>query len=147
MSFAFLLDTNVVSEPTRQRPEARVQVRLRAQPNQDLPISVITAGELRTGIELLHPGQRRSSLEQWFTSQLAGSSASRILPITGRSADLWECFAAKRQQAGSPLDMADGLIAATALEHNLVLVTGNTRHFVDMGVQLLNPWDLETRIV
>ena len=103
----------------------------------------MTAGELRRGIELLNPGQRRSSLELWLRSQLPGSFRSRIIPVTGSIADLWGILAAKRQQSGSPLDVADGLIAATALELDLTLVTRNTKHFADLGIQLLNPWNID----
>ena len=147
MSSGFLLDTNVVSEPTRPRPEPRVERWLRSQANGDLHISAITAGELRKGVELLDLGERRASLEDWLTFQLPGRFSSRILPITGMIADRWGLLTARRQLLGSPLDMADGLIAATALQHDLVLVTRNTRHFASLDLPLFNPWDLELRVV
>ncbi len=67
----------------------------------------------------------------------------RILPVTHTVADRWGMLTAARQLDGNPLGMADGLIAATTMEHELTLVTRNTKHFAGLGVLLLNPWDLQ----
>lgn len=146
MSFGFLLDTNVVSDPTQQRPEPRVELWLRAQPNRTLYISAITAGELRKGIALLDQGKRRVSLEQWLELLLLVTLFGRVLPVTQTIANRWGILTASRQLAGDPLSLADGLIAATALEENLTLVTRNTKHFANLGMNLLNPWNASPQL-
>ena len=146
MNQQFLLDTNVVSEPTRPRSDAGVERWLRAQSNESLHVSAITIGELRKGLALLAPSERRSSLERWFEQELLAKLSGRILPVTQTVADRWGVLTATRQQAGDPLALADGLIAATALEHDLVLVTRNTKHFSGLNLPLLNPWETQPRI-
>ena len=137
----FLLDTNVPSELTRLRPEARVVHWLDAQNNERLFLSVVTLGEIRKGVTLLVDSKRRSQLEQWFIEELLSWFAGRILPVTQAIADRWGVLDATSQRRGTPLNTADGLIAATALEHGLTLVTRNARDFADLGVSLFNPWE------
>ena len=137
----FLLDTNVPSETLTPRPDAKVSDWLKGQTKEALFLSVVTMGELRKGTELLPPSARRRQLEEsikvlvpfWFTG--------RILPVTSAIAEKWGVLDAHRQTAGIPLGVADGMIAATALEHGLTLVTRNVKDFFDLGVTILNPWD------
>ena len=80
-------------------------------------------------------------LEQWFEQYLLPLFATRILPVTQRIADRWGILDGECQLRGTPLSMADGLIAATALEHDLTVVTRNVKDFAGLGVTVFNPWD------
>jgi toxin FitB len=99
------------------------------------------SASLRKGFVLLGVGKRRSELERWFHDDLIPRFQYRILPITDRIADRWGVLDGESQLKGNPLNMADGMIAATALEHDLTLVTRNVKDFARLGVRLFNPWD------
>ncbi len=142
MSSGFLLDTNVASEQIQSRPEPSVNGWLRAQPAETLYLSVVTLGELHKGIALLPLGKRRSVLEEWLRDDLLPVFAGRVLPVTQAIASRWGVLTADRQRVGRPLGAADGLIAATAFEYNLILATRNTRDFDGLELSLLNPWEL-----
>lgn len=135
----FLLDTNVISELVRPRPEPRVKAWVAATDENLLYLSVLTLGEIRRGIASLKEASRRVALEAWLDSDLALRFAGRILPIDQGVADRWGRLAA---QAGprAPLPVIDGLLAATALHHNLALVTRNISDVKATGVPLFNPW-------
>ena len=137
----FLLDTNVPSELTKPLPEPRVREWVAAQDNATLYLSVVSVGELRRGFTLLPQGKRRAQLEQWFEQFLLPLFAGRILPITQTIADRWGVLGGECQLKGTPLNTADGMIAATALEHDLTIVTRNVKDFVRLGVPILNLWD------
>jgi predicted nucleic acid-binding protein len=137
---AFLLDTNVPSEVARSQPDTRVHSWFLTQPAAILHLSAITIGELRRGVSALPDGRRRAILESWIDEDLLPSFAGRILPVTSEVADKWGRLSAARRLSGRPLGMADGLIAATAFEHGLTLVTRNERDYLDLGVEILNPW-------
>jgi predicted nucleic acid-binding protein len=141
VSTGFLLDTNVPSELTKPRPEARVSNWTDAQAEESLYLSVITTGELRKGFTILPQGKRRAELEQWLEQDLLPLFAGRILPITQKVADRWGVLSGECRLRGTPLNTADGLIAATALEHGLVVVTRNVKDFMNLGVRVLNPWE------
>lgn len=141
MSRGFLLDTNIPSEQIRSRPESRVGEWMYAQSEESLFLSVVTTGELRKGLVLLAGGRRRTELERWFEIYLVPRFYGRILPMTQTIADRWGAMDAECQLRGTPLDAADGLIAATALAHELVVVTRNVKDFIRLGVPLLNPWE------
>jgi len=137
----FLLDTNIPSELTNPYPEARVADWLDSASESDLFLCAVTIGELRKGINVLADGQRRRRLDTWLTQDLIPNFKDRILPVTASIANLWGVLDATRQLQGIPLNVADGLIAATALEHNLTLVTRNVKDFVHLNVSLFNPWE------
>lgn len=137
----FVLDTNIPSEIIRTRPDPRVNAWIVAQDDATLHLSVVTIGELRKGLTLLPESKRRSQLQEWLEHDLIPSFTGRILPVTQAIADRWGILSAQRQLSGRPLSMADGLIAATTLEHGLTLVTRNVRDYEDMGVAILNPWE------
>jgi predicted nucleic acid-binding protein len=107
-----------------------------------LHLSVISIGEIRKGIYLLPQSRRREKLEQWFEEFVLPLVAARILPVTEAIADRWARLSAERQIEGAPLALADGLLAATALEHDLTVVTRNVRDFTGLGVAIINPWDM-----
>ena len=142
MSQGFLLDTNVPSELTRPTPDTGVVAWVLAQAEMPLYLSVISVGELRKGFTLLPPSRRRTQLEEWFENFLLPLFGSRILPVTQPVSDRWGVLSAERQRVGAPLNTADGLIAATALEHDLTLITRNVKDFAGLGVALLSPWKI-----
>jgi predicted nucleic acid-binding protein len=138
----FLFDTNVPSETVKLRPEPRVTAWIKQQPNDTLYLSVVSIGELRRGFVPLPQGPRRTRLEQWLENDVMLWFDQRILPVTKEIADRWGVIDGTCQMQGTPANTADGLIAATALEHGLIVVTRNVRDFTRLGVQLVNPWDL-----
>ena len=137
----FLLDTNIPSELIRSRPDPRVGEWVYAQDETSIYLSVVTIGELRRGFVSLAASKRRSELELWFEGDLLPRFQYRILPVTHSIADRWGVLDAECMLRGTPLNTADGLIAATALQHGLTLVTRNVRDFTGLGVELFNPWD------
>ncbi len=137
----YLLDTNVPSEFSRDRPQPRVAAWLKAQPPTTLYLSAVTIGEIRKGLVVLPQGRRRTELEAWFHTDLLVWFRNRILPVTDSIADRWGVLEGQCQLKGTPLNTADGMIAATALQHDLTLVTRNIKDFAALGVVLLNPWD------
>jgi len=140
MSGGFLLDANVPSELVRPQPEPRVKTWVAAQSLDALFISAVSFGELRRGITLRAPGKRRTELELWLETDMSILFSGRILPLTRSIAERWGALDGQRQLMGRPLNVPDGQIAATALEHDLTMVTRNVKDFAGLGVALINPW-------
>ena len=138
----FLLDTNIPSELIRTRPDPHVRNWVYAKEERSLYLSVVTIGELRRGFVILPAGRRRTELERWLENDLLPRFHGRILPVTHSIADRWGVLDGQGQLQGTPLNTADGMIAATALEHDLTIVTRNVKDFAGLGVVLLNPWDV-----
>jgi toxin FitB len=136
----FLLDTNVVSELIKPKPEPKVQRWIDSADEGLLHLSVLTLGEIRKGIAVLPSHSRRASLETWLSNDLMLRFAGRILPIEEEVADRWGRIAAIALTFGSPLPVIDGLLAATALHFNLTLVTRNTKDVAATGVAIFSPW-------
>lgn len=136
----FLLDTNIPSELTHTRPDPRVESWVYAQDEQALYLSAESIGELRRGMVTLPASKRRTNLEQWLENDLVPRFRERILPVTHAIGDRWGVLDGQCQLRGTPLNTADGMIAATALEHDLILVTRNVKDFAGLGVTILNPW-------
>jgi len=135
----FLLDTNVISELVRPKPEPKVTAWVSAVDEDLLYLSVLTLGEIRIGITSLKDASRRVTLEAWLDSDLLLRFAGRVLPIDQAVADRWGRLAAEAMPK-SALPVIDGLLAATALHHNLTLVTRNIRDVAVTGVPVFNPW-------
>ncbi|GEM90591.1 type II toxin-antitoxin system VapC family toxin [Oceanithermus desulfurans] len=136
----YLLDTPVISELVRPQPEARVAGWVRRAEPTSLYLSVITFGELAKGIERLAIGGKRRRLLAWVENDLKGWFAGRVLAVDLEVAERWGLLLARAELDGAPLPAVDALLAASALTHNLVLVTRNTRHFRVPGLEVFDPW-------
>lgn len=134
---SFLLDTNIVSEIRRRKPNAGVAAWFASVPASELYLSALVVGEIRQGIERLakRAPERAETLEKWL-GQLVTIYRDRIAPVTVDVAEVWG-----RLNATEPLPVVDGLMAATALAHGWTLVTRNVRDVAATGVRLLNPFD------
>jgi len=136
----FLLDTNVVSEWTKPRPNAGVVQWLAQVEEGDVFVSVVTFAELRHGVERLPAGERRRRLDEWLRNDLALRFEERIIGVDGAIADEWGRVIARREARGRPIGAMDALIAATAQIHDLTLVTRNVADFQGTAKSILNPW-------
>ena len=137
----FLLDTNCISELVRSQPELRVLEWMEAADESLLYLSVLTLGEIRKGIAGLEQGKRRTRLETWLEVELQNRFSGRILRVDQAVADRWGLLAAAAKRKGKSLSAIDGLLAATALHHNLTIVSRNVGDFADTQVTVLNPWE------
>jgi toxin FitB len=137
----YLVDTNIPSELTRERPDARVSAFLAKAGQSSVFLSVLTIGEICKGIAELPASQRRTGLQDWLDINVRQWFAGRILPVTEPIAERWGHLAAAAKQKGMTLAVVDGVIAATALHHDLIVVTRNVKDFAGVGVNIFNPWD------
>ncbi len=135
---SYLIDTNVLSELRRKQPDPNVAAWMQVRPRPSLFLSVLTLGEIRKGLERVEDAKRKQALLDWLEVELPHYFVGRLLDIDAATADRWGRLMA---QAGRPLPAIDGLLAATALQHDLTLVTRNSKDFVDVGVRLINPWE------
>lgn len=133
----FLLDTNVISELRRKRPDATVVSWLKRAEPAALSISVLTLGEIAKGAARCAERDRSQAemLYRWL-ALVRTNYADRTIAIDGDVSETWGRLAAKR-----PMPVIDGLLAATALVRGLTLVTRNVRDFADAGISVFNPWD------
>ena len=137
----FLLDTNVISELVKPRPNAGVSKWIDTTDESLLYISVLTFGEIRKGISLLAGGRRRVSLQSWLDHDLAVRFVGRILAIDQPTADRWGRLSAAAKTAGRPLPVIDGLLAATAIHADMTLVSRDESYLDIAGLLLFNPWE------
>ena len=135
---SYLIDTNVLSELRRKQPDPQVVAWLQARPPQSLFLSVLTLGEIRKGIEKVADLGRQQALLDWLEVELPNYFLGRLLNIDAHTADRWGRLMAS---AGRPLPAIDGLLAATALQHDLTLVTRNIKDFAGLQVKLISPWE------
>jgi predicted nucleic acid-binding protein len=140
----WLLDTNVLSEGRRPRPEPKVAAFLAAQPLDELYISVVTLAEIRFGIELLEDPTRRAELNDWLMLKLRPMFAGRVLPITEDIMLKWRLLLEEGRKAGHTFSQPDLIIAATALHHGLTVVTRDRRDYDKARAPVLNPWEVTT---
>lgn len=133
----YLIDTNALSELKKRQPHPAVLQWFAARPQVGLYLSVLTLGELRKGIEAMLAGARRTSFLDWLENDIPEYFGGRILPVDRRIAERWGQICGT---AGRPLPAIDSLLAATALEHRLTLVTRNLADFDLPGLVIINPW-------
>ncbi|MCP4922988.1 MAG: type II toxin-antitoxin system VapC family toxin [bacterium] len=135
-----LLDTCVISEIKRKRPNHDVRNFIEGLPSKDIYLSVITLGEIEKGIQLLKESDRKTSLSRWLSS-LENQYAHRILPVDIEISRIWGQITAQAHLKGKVLSVSDGLIAATAICNGLRLATRNVSDFENTPAFIVNPWD------
>jgi hypothetical protein len=140
-----ILDTNVLSALMRQEPEAPVVAWLDDQPAESVWITSVTLFEGRLGLALLPKGRRRRALEAAFASLLKEDLEDRVLDFDSAAATEAALLAAERQKQGHPVDMRDTQIAGIALARRATLATRNVRHFRDLKVPVVDPWQAAGR--
>ena len=137
---AYLLDTCVLSELAKPRPDASVVRWLEAADETALYLSVLTLGELEKGIARLAPSARRRKIEQWVRQELATRFQGRVLAVDAKVAERWGTLSGAAEARGEPLPVIDALIAATGDVHGLEVVTRNTADLARCGARCVNPW-------
>ena len=138
-----ILDTNVLSALMRQTPEATVVEWLDHQPAESVWITSITLFEARLGLALLPKGRRRQVLEAAFNRLLEDDLENRVLDFDSAAATEAALLAASRQKSGRPVDMRDTQIAGIALARRASVATRNVRHFRDLNVPVVDPWNAQ----
>ena len=137
----FLLDTNIPSELMRPRPKPDVRTWVAGQPIDALFLSVVSIGEMESGFITMEDEDRRGRLQAWLERHLDILFKGRVLPVTQATAVRWGRLDGMRKSLRQPVSAPDAMIAATALEHGLTVVTRNKKHFVGLQVPLFNPWE------
>ena len=135
-----ILDTNVVSEPLKAKPEPAVLAWLDAQAPTTLYLTSITLAELLAGVAALPAGRRRNKLRQALTDQVLPLFEGRVLAFDAQAAHAYAQVHAGAQAAGNPISFADGAIAAMAAAHGFTVATRNVRDFKGAGVEVIDPW-------
>jgi predicted nucleic acid-binding protein len=136
----YLLDTNTVSELTKPRPNNGLLQFLATVPDYRLFLSVLTIGEIVSGIHRLPESKRKRDLWTWLTTDLVARFRERILSVDFDCAHLWGQWEAESRKSGEVLPAIDTLLAATAVSNGLAIVTRNTKHFNKLNVLVEDPW-------
>ncbi len=138
---AYLLDTNVLSETVRPKPEPSVLAWIERQNPSELFLASMTIGELMRGARKVKEDARRETYERWIEDELSQQFEGRILPFDDKAARTWGRLMGDGDRQGFTPAAADAQIAAIALDHGLVLVTRNVKDFERFNVEIRNPWD------
>lgn len=136
-----LLDTNVVSEGWKPKPNPQVVAWLNAQPADSVYVCIPVFAELRFGVELLDPGPRKDRLQAWVDRLETEVYQGQILTLDLLAAHEFGRLAARLQKSGRRMDPMDAMIAAIALAHGMTLATRDTQDFADLGLDLINPFE------
>jgi len=136
----WLLDTNILSELRRKRPEPKVVAFIAAQPLEELHISAVTLAEIRFGIESLPDANRRAELTEWLTHKVRPMFEQRVLPISEDIMFKWRLLVEEGRKAGHTFSQPDLIIAATGLHHGLTIVSRDTKEFLMARASVLDPW-------
>jgi len=136
----WLLDTNVISELRRPRPNARVRDFVAAQPLEQLFISTVTLAEIRFGIDTVGDPIRRAELGDWLSHRVRPMFGQRVLEVSEDVMFKWRLLVEESRKAGHTFSQPDLIIAATALQHGLTVLTRDTADFALARVPMLNPW-------
>ncbi len=139
-----LIDTNVVSEPWKPVPDARVLDWLDAQAVETLFLAAITIAELRFGIAAMPEGKRRTVLHDRLEGEVLPLFSGRVLPFDLDASKAYATLMAAARSAGKAIGTADGYIAATALAHGFSVATRDVSPFEAAGLNVINPWDVAT---
>jgi predicted nucleic acid-binding protein len=139
----YLIDTCCISELVKKKPNPNVLKWFADQDELSMYLSVITFGELRKGIEKLHDSKKKNELNRWVKEDLNNRFKNRVLNINMEEVNKWCEILATAEKNGKPLPAIDSLIAATALVHDLLVVTRNTQDMEGSGVDVINPWTIE----
>lgn len=137
----YLLDTCVLSEFTRRQPEEKVIHWLESIDEEMFFLSVITIGEIQRGVERLAESHRKTELLVWLNNDLIKRFGDRAIPLDVPIMLRWGSLTARLEGAGRPIAIMDSLIAATALQNQLVIATRNVTDFLPCGAQVINPWE------
>ncbi len=137
---AWLLDTNVLSELRRPKPDLKVLAFVAAQPLDCLYVSTVTLAEIRFGIELQPVASLRANLIDWLTHRVRPMFEQRVLPVSEDIIFKWRLLVEDGRQAGHTFSQPDLFIAATALQHGLTVVSRDVTDYAKAGVALFNPW-------
>lgn len=137
----YLLDTNVLSEVRRPRPEPAVLEWLDSVDEERLHLSVITIAELARGIALMPMSRRKTDLAAWLETDLQLRFGRRLIGVDGETAFAWGHLMAVSRQVGRNVSVMDCWIAAIAMRHGLCVATRNVRDFENLGVDIFDPWD------
>jgi predicted nucleic acid-binding protein len=138
-----VLDTNVVSELMRARPEQRVRAWLDAQASDDLFLTAISVAEILCGVERLPDGKRKEQMREATEAMFKEDFQERLLAFDEYSAEYHAKIVTHRQSIGRPISMADAQIAAICIQYQATLATRNLKDFEALGLELINPWLLE----
>lgn len=135
---SYLLDTNIISETIRSSPNKKLIAWLEQLPGEALFVSVLTLGEIRKGVEALSDQKRREKLRLWLEHELPVWFERRVIQVDIAVADRWGRLLA---EVARPVPSIDSLLAATALHHELRIVTRNVKDFDYPGLEVINPFD------
>jgi len=136
----WLLDTNVLSELRKPKPEPKVVTFVAAQPLDQLYVSIVTFAEIRFGIELVSNARKRSELNDWLSHKLRPMFEDRVLAVSEDVMFRWRLLVEEGRRAGHTYSQPDLIIGATALCHDLTVVTRDTDEFDRANIPVLNPW-------
>lgn len=138
----YLLDTCVISELIKVNSCSNVVNWIDSKDEERLFLSVITIGEIEKGITKLEDSKRKTRIEKWLMEKLLMRFKDRIIPLDINILLKWGQMTADLEKKGKKMSSIDSLIAATALEKDLTLVTRNVRDFENSGVEIINPWTI-----
>jgi len=136
----WLLDTNILSELRRPKPEPKVLAFVAAQPLELLSVSTVTLAEIRFGIELLPDAARRSELNDWLANKVRPMFEQRVLPIIEDIMFKWRLLVEEGRKTGHTFSQPDLIIAATGQHHGLTIVSRDTADYLKARVPVFNPW-------
>jgi hypothetical protein len=138
---SYLLDTCVLSELVKKKPNRGVLAWIEKAEELSLHLSVVTFVEIQKGIRKLGKSRRREKLQSWVDEDLTRRFAGRTLDVDRRVASRWGEISGKAERLGRKIPVLDGLLAATALEAGLTVVTENAEHFQETECPVVNPWE------